>query len=178
MLADLTKWVAEIPSAERIPEMVGRAFQLAQSGRPGPVALVMPEDMLDEAVAVADAPPARPVQPEPSPAKMAALRERLARCRRPFLLLGGGVWSDAAVQDITAFAEANGIPATVGFRRQDCFDMTSRCYAGDLGYGPNPPELPERVKRSDLVLAVGTRLNTIITQDFTLFENLGRGQPE
>ncbi len=176
MLADLTKWVAEIPSAERIPEMVGRAFQLAQSGRPGPVALVMPEDMLDDKVAVADGPPARPVEPEPAPARMADLRERLLRCRRPFMLLGGGVWSDAAVRDITAFAEANGIPTTVGFRRQDCFDMTSPCYAGDLGYGPNPPELPERVKRADLVLAVGTRLNTIITQDFTLFENLGRGQ--
>src|SRR3546814_18363827 len=106
---------------------------------------------------------------------MVALHARLARAERPFLIVGG-VLSDQVVRDITAFAEANGLPATLGFRRQDGFDQTSFCYAGDLGYGPNPPELPERVKQSDLILAVGTRPNTIITQTFTLFARLGDGQ--
>ncbi|MDP6389031.1 MAG: thiamine pyrophosphate-binding protein [Alphaproteobacteria bacterium] len=176
MFSELSKWVAEIPSADRLPEFVGRAFQLSQSGRPGPVVLAMPEDMLDEEIAIADAPVASPVQPEPSPGKMAELRERLARAERPFLLVGGGTWSDAAVADIVRFAEANGIPAAIGFRRHDCFDMTSPSYAGDLGYGTNPRDLPARVDEADLIVATGTRLNTIITQDFTLLQRLGDGQ--
>src|SRR3546814_9189747 len=154
MLLDLTKWVAQIDSVDRIPEMVGRAYALAASGRPGPVALVMPEDMLDDETAIADAPKALPVQPEPSAAQMAALQARLARAERPFLIVGG-VLSDKAVRDITAFAEANGLTATVGFRRQDGFDQTSACYAGDLGYGPNPPELPERVRQRSEERPVG-----------------------
>jgi acetolactate synthase-1/2/3 large subunit len=175
MYLELTKWVAQVDSADRIPEFVSRACSLSQSARQGPVALVLPEDMLDDEVAVADAPRARPVQPEPSAAQMAEFRDRLAKAERPFLIVGSTM-SEAAVRDMTAFAEANGIPSTHGFRRHDCFDMTSDCYAGDLGYGTIPGDLPERVKRADLVIALGTRLNTIITQDFTLFEQLGVSQ--
>src|SRR3546814_12795817 len=100
---------------------------------------------------------------------MVALHARLARAERPFLIVGG-VLSDQVVRDITAFAEANGLPATLGFRRQDGFDQTSFCYAGDLGYGPHPPELPERAKPSDLKLADGARHHHIITQNFTPLE--------
>src|SRR3546814_18079324 len=106
---------------------------------------------------------------------MVALHARLARAERPFLIVGG-VLSDQAVRDITAFAEASGLPATLGFRRQDGFDQTSFCYAGDLGYGPNPPELPERVKQSDLILAAGTRLQPILTHTFTLVDRLRAGR--
>lgn len=175
MYLELTKWVAQIDSVDRIPEFVSRAFNLATSGRQGPVALVMPEDMLDDEIAMPDAPPAITVQPEPSESQMAALRALLDKAQRPFLI-SGSVLSEQAVNDLAAFAETNRIPATVGFRRQDCFDMTSPCYAGDIGYGPIPADLADRVKESDLIIAVGSRLNTIITQDFTLFDRLGDNQ--
>jgi len=175
MYLELTKWVAQIDTVDRIPEFVSRAFNLATSGRQGPVALVMPEDMLDDKIAMPDAPPAITVQPEPSENQMTAFRALLEKAKRPFLI-SGSVLSEQAVNDLTAFAEANRIPATVGFRRQDCFDMTSPCYAGDIGYGPIPADLADRVKESDLIVAVGSRLNTIITQDFTLFDRLGDNQ--
>ncbi|MDH3702809.1 MAG: thiamine pyrophosphate-binding protein [Alphaproteobacteria bacterium] len=175
MYSELTKWVAQIDSVDRIPEFISRGFSLASSGRMGPVALVMPEDMLDDECAIPDARKALPVQPEPSAAQLADFRARLAKAQRPFLIVGS-VMAEQAVLDMTAFAEANAIPATLGFRRHDNFDMTSPCYAGDLGYGTVPGDLPKRVKQADLVIAVGTRLNTIITQDFTLFDRLGDTQ--
>ena len=175
MYLDLTKWVAQVDSVERLPEFISRAYSLACSGRQGPVALVLPEDMLDDEIAVPDAPPALPVQPEPSESQMQAFRDLLEKAQRPFLIVGS-VLSGQAVEDMTAFAETNDIPLTVGFRRHDNADMTSRCYAGDLGYGAIPASLPDRVKQSDLIVAVGSRLNTIITQDFTLFDRLGDNQ--
>lgn len=175
MFPEITKWVAQIDSVDRIPEFMSRACQLAQSGRKGPVALVLPEDMLEDEIAIPDAPPALPVHPEPSPRQMEALRARLATAQRPFMIVGSSL-DDRAVEGLVAFAEANAIPTTIAFRRHDNFDMTSPVYAGDLGYGAIPMDLPDRVKRSDLIIAVGTRLNTIVTQDFTLFERLGDNQ--
>jgi acetolactate synthase-1/2/3 large subunit len=175
MFSEITKWVAQVDTVGRIPEFVSRACQLASSGRKGPVALVLPEDMLEDEIAVPDAPKALPIQPEVSPRQMAALRALLEKAQRPFMIVGSSL-DDRAVEGLTAFAEANGIPTTIAFRRHDNFDMTSPVYAGDLGYGPIPMDLPERVKRSDLIIAVGTRLNTIVTQDFTLFERLGDNQ--
>jgi acetolactate synthase-1/2/3 large subunit len=175
MFSEVTKWVAQVESVDRLPEFVSRACQLSQSGRMGPVALVLPEDMLEDEIAVPDAPRALPVQPEASPRQMAALRALLEKAQRPFMIVGSSL-TDRAVAGLTAFAEANAIPTTIAFRRHDNFDMTSPVYAGDLGYGAIPMDLPDRVKQSDLIVAVGTRLNTIVTQDFTLFERLGDNQ--
>jgi len=172
---EITKWVAQIDSVDRIPEFIGRAVSLSQSGRKGPVALVLPEDMLEDEIAIPDAPPALPVQPEPSARQMAELHTRLEKAQRPFMIVGSSI-DDRGVEGLVAFAEANAIPTTIAFRRHDNFDMTSPVYSGDLGYGTIPMELPDRVKQSDLIIAVGTRLNTIVTQDFTLFERLGDNQ--
>ncbi len=172
---EITKWVAQIDSVDRIPEFISRAVQLSQSGRKGPVALVMPEDMLEDEIAIPDAPPALPIQAEPSARQMAALRALLEKAQRPFMIVGSSI-DDRGVEGLVAFAEANAIPTTIAFRRHDNFDMTSSVYSGDLGYGTIPMDLPDRVKQSDLIVAVGTRLNTIVTQDFTLFERLGDNQ--
>jgi len=172
---EITKWVAQIDSVDRIPEFISRAVGLSQSGRKGPVALVLPEDMLEDEIAIPDARPALPVQPEPSARQMAELRTRLEKAQRPFMIVGSSI-DDRGVEGLVAFAETNAIPTTIAFRRHDNYDMTSPTYAGDLGYGTIPMDLPDRVKQSDLIVAVGTRLNTIVTQDFTLFERLGDNQ--
>ena len=175
MYSEITKWVAQVDTVGRVQKIVSRAYQLAASGRKGPVALVLPEDMLEDEIAMPDAPKAQPVQPAVSDRQMADLRALLEKAQRPFMIVGAPL-EDRAVEGLTAFAEANGIPTTIAFRRHDNFDMTSPVYSGDLGYGAIPMDLPERVKQSDLIVAVGTRLNTIVTQDFTLFERLGDNQ--
>jgi acetolactate synthase I/II/III large subunit len=169
MYRPLSKWVAQIDDPGRIPEFVARAFTLATSGRPGPVVLVTPEDVLREPTAVADAEPYKPVQAHPGASDMARLREMLAAAKRPIMILGGSTWTAQGVRDITKFAEANRLAAAVTFRRQDRFDNLHPCYAGDLGIGPNP-KLAARVQEADLVIAVGTRLSEAATGGYTLFE--------
>ncbi|MDF2766170.1 MAG: thiamine pyrophosphate-binding protein, partial [Rhodospirillales bacterium] len=169
MYGPMAKWVAEIERAERIPEMVSRAFHTAMSGRCGPVVLALPEDMLRESATVADPEPYKVVQAHPGAAQMAELRERLARAKRPFLLVGGGGWSEAAMRDMMAFAEANRLPTGCAFRRQDSFDNTHPCYAGDVGVGLNP-KLAERIRSADLLLVVGPRLGEMTTSEYSLVE--------
>lgn len=169
MYGQMAKWVAQINDARRIPEFVARAFTLATSGRPGPVVLALPEDMLRDEVAADDAEPYAPVQAHPGAAEMARLRGMLSGAKQPLLVLGGSTWTAAAVRDITAFAEANRLAVTVAFRRQDRFDNLHPCYAGDLGIGPNP-KLASRIERADLVIALGTRLSEATTGGYTLFE--------
>jgi acetolactate synthase-1/2/3 large subunit len=168
MFGHTTKWTAEIDDARRIPEMVMRAFQTATSGRPGPVVLGLPEDMLTDKVDAVDCAPFQPVRPSPSVADMQRFRELLAGAKSPVLLIGGGSWSAQAVADITRFAEANEIPATVSFRCQDKFDNASPCYIGDCSTS-TAPALVERMKSADLVIVVGARLGEITTQGYTLF---------
>ncbi|WP_119417799.1 thiamine pyrophosphate-binding protein [Desertibaculum subflavum] len=168
MFGHTTKWTAEIDDAERIPEMVMRAFQTATSGRPGPVVLGLPEDMLVDKVDAVDCAPFQPVRPSPSAADMQRFRELLAGAKSPVLLIGGGGWNAQAVADITAFAEASEIPATVSFRCQDKFDNASPCYIGDCSTS-TAPALVERMKSADLVIVVGARLGEITTQGYTLF---------
>jgi acetolactate synthase I/II/III large subunit len=169
MYNQLAKWVAQIEDPGRIPEFVARAFSLATSGRPGPVVLALPEDVLREQVAVADAEPYKTVQAHPGAVDMARLREMLAAAKRPIMLLGGTTWTADAVRDITTFAEANQLAVAVSFRRQDRFDNLHSCYAGDLGIGPNP-KLATRVRDADLVIAVGPRLTESMTSRYTLLE--------
>ncbi|HEX5455310.1 MAG TPA: thiamine pyrophosphate-binding protein [Stellaceae bacterium] len=167
MYAPLAKWAAQIDMAERVPELINQAFQVATSGRPGPVVLALPEDMLREEAAAAPAGPYRAVHAHPGAADLAELRRLLAAAERPVLLVGGGGWNDGACADIARFAEANQLPACCSFRRQDILDNRSPSYVGDLGTGA-APALVERFKAADLVLAVGARIGEITSQSYTL----------
>ncbi len=169
MFAPMAKWAAQVEHAARLPEYVSRAFHTAMSGRPGPVVLALPEDMLRETAAAADVAMAEPVRPAPSRADMAALRALLEQARRPLLIVGGAGWTEQASTDIMAYAKANNIPAGAAFRRQDCFDNHDPRYVGHVGIGINPA-LGQRVRDADLVIAVGPRLGEMTTSGYTLLE--------
>ncbi|HVG82077.1 MAG TPA: thiamine pyrophosphate-binding protein [Methylomirabilota bacterium] len=169
MYGPMAKWVAEIERADRIPEFLSRAFHTAMSGRRGPVVLALPEDMLRETATVADPDPYKVVQAHPGLGQMEQLRERLARAKRPFLLVGGGGWSEAAARDMMAFAAANSLPTGCAFRRQHAFDNTHPCYAGDVGVGLNP-KLAERITGADLLIVVGPRLGEMTTGEYSLVQ--------
>ncbi|HEY0838156.1 MAG TPA: thiamine pyrophosphate-binding protein [Azospirillum sp.] len=169
MFGSVAKWVAQIDQAERIPEYIARAFHVATSGRPGPVVLALPEDMLGDMVTVRDTGPYAPTIAQPGPADVERLRDLLAAAERPLVLVGGPGWDDAACADIKAFAEANALPVCCSFRRQDVFDNESPCFVGDLTTGSNP-KLLARVREADLLLVVGARLGEITTQGYALLE--------
>jgi acetolactate synthase I/II/III large subunit len=169
MYGPLAKWVAQIDDPGRIPEMVAHAFALATSGRPGPVVLALPEDMLREPAAVADAARYKSVQAHPGAEDMARLRDMLAASRKPILLLGGSTWNAQAVADTMAFAGANKLATATSFRCQDRFDNLHPCYAGDLGIAPNP-KLAARVQDSDLIITAGPRLGEMTTGGYALLD--------
>jgi acetolactate synthase I/II/III large subunit len=167
MFAPLAKWVAQIDLAERVPELINQAFQVASSGRPGPVVLALPEDMLRDRRAAAVVGPYRPVRAHPGGADLAELRRLLAAAERPMMLVGGSGWSDEACRDIAGFAQANDLPVCCSFRRQDIVDNRLPCFVGDLGTGASP-SLVARIKEADLLLAVGARIGEITSQSYTL----------
>jgi acetolactate synthase-1/2/3 large subunit len=169
MFGDTAKWACDITDAARIPEMVARAFQVATSGRPGPVVLGLPEDMLVDEVAVADARPYSPVQASPAASDMAALAARLERAQRPLLIVGGGAWTAAAARDLAAFAARFDLPVSASFRCQDLMDHADPHYVGDCSLSISPA-LTEAVKQADLLLVVGARLGEITTQGYTIVE--------
>jgi acetolactate synthase-1/2/3 large subunit len=169
MLSQVTKWVVEIDDARRIPELVSQAFHRALSGRAGPVAIALPEDMLTDIVAVADAGPYKTIQAHPGAADLAGLREFLAAAQRPLMIVGGGGWSPEAAADIAEFAAANDLPVGASFRCQDIVDNEQACYVGDIAIGINP-KLAERVRSADLLLVVGARLGEITTSGYTLVD--------
>ena len=168
MFGQMTKWVAQIDDAARIPEMVGRAFQVATSGRPGPVVLALPEDMQTERAGAADGAPFRPVQAHPGAGDMDRLRDMLGTARRPLLLIGGGGWSADACDDLQAFAEAFDLPVAAAFRRQDLFDNRRPNYAGVVGLGIDP-KLKTRLDETDLLVAVGPQLGEIVSGGYAYF---------
>src|SRR5579863_9394033 len=167
MYAPLAKWVTQIDLAERVPELMGQAFQVATSGRPGPVVLALPEDMLRDRAAAAVAGPYHAVHAHPGAADLAELRRLVAAAERPIVLVGGSGWSDAAAADIARFAEANHLPVCSSFRRQDIVDNRLSAFVGDLGTGA-APALVARFKAADLVLAVGARIGEITSQSYSL----------
>jgi acetolactate synthase I/II/III large subunit len=167
MFAPLAKWVAQVDMAERVPELINQAFQVATSGRPGPVVLALPEDMLRDHSAAAVVGPYRPVRAHPGAADLAELRRLLAAAERPIMLVGGGGWDDRACHDITRFAEANQLPVCCSFRRQDIVDNRSPSFVGDLGTGASAA-LVARIKEADLLLAVGARIGEITSQSYSL----------
>jgi acetolactate synthase I/II/III large subunit len=169
MFGSIAKWVTEIEDPKRIPEIIGRAFATAASGRPGPVVIALPEDMLEEVAEVADGLAYQPVQAHPGAAQMAVLRAELVASRRPLMLLGGTPWDAQAVRQVEAFAAANSLAVATVFRRQDRFDNAHRCYAGDIGLGINP-KLAERVQSADLLMVLAARLGETTTGGYTLID--------
>jgi acetolactate synthase-1/2/3 large subunit len=165
----MAKWVGEVHDAERLPEYVARAFHTAMQGRPGPVVLVLPEDMLTKPITAPVLPPVRPAQAAPTPDALAELRERLAAAKKPFVIAGGGGWTPESTAALQAFAEAWQLPVGCAFRFQDLFDNRHPLYAGDVGIGINP-KLAARVKEADLILAIGPRLGEMTTGGYTLLQ--------
>ncbi len=165
MFAPLAKWVTQIDQAERIPELMSQAFHVATSGRPGPVVVAVPEDMLRDRRAAAPAPRYRAVRAHPGPGDLAELERLIAAAERPIVLVGGSGWTDWAAAALRRWLEAAGLPACCSFRRQDVLDNRSPSYVGDLGTGANPA-LVARVREADLVVALGARLGEITTQSY------------
>jgi acetolactate synthase-1/2/3 large subunit len=167
MFGTVAKAVEQVDRADRIPEAVARAFQCASSGRPGPVVVVLPEDVLAQAAQVADARCHQPVQAAPSDTQIAALRSLLRQAQRPLLMLGGAGWTAATLDNLRRFVEANDLPVVCGFRFQDRFDNEHPNYIGEAGIGINP-KLAQRIKAADLVVAIGLRLGEMTTSGYTL----------
>ena len=165
----MAKWVGECHDAERLPEYVARAFHTAMQGRPGPVVLVLPEDMLTQPISAPVVAPARPAEAAPTPAALAELRERLSGAKRPLVIAGGGGWTPEATVALQTFAEAWQLPVGCAFRFQDLFDNAHPNYAGDVGIGINP-KLAARVKDADLIVAIGPRLGEMTTGGYTLLQ--------
>jgi acetolactate synthase I/II/III large subunit len=169
VFGSIAKWATEIDDASRIPELISRAFYVAAGGRPGPVVIALPEDMLVEALAVPDAPSFEPVEIWPGASDMIRLQKLLAAAERPIMLLGGSRWSLSACAAVARFADRFALPVATTFRRAHLIDPAHPCYAGDLGIGPNP-KLLARVKGADLILLVGGRLGEMPSQSYTLLE--------
>ncbi|MEM6609182.1 MAG: thiamine pyrophosphate-binding protein [Pseudomonadota bacterium] len=165
----LVKWVAEVENTDRLPEYIARAFQISQSGRPGPVVLALPEDILSAEAEAADLAPATAVaQPVDAGTARAAV-EKLMAHQNPLIVAGGPGWSETAHRDLARFAEMTGLPVAVTFRRQHYMDNTHPNYVGDLGVGANPA-LKARFNAADALLVLGSRLGDTATQGYTLLD--------
>jgi acetolactate synthase I/II/III large subunit len=169
MYGQMTKWVAQIDRTERIPEYVSHAFHTAMSGRPGPVVLALPEDMLFAEAAVADVPHYKTVRPAPSGNDMRELQRMLQGAERPFVVVGGGGWDRASCDGLRAWLEASQLAAGTSFRCQDLLDNRSASFTGDVGIGINP-KLAQRIREADVVLVVGARLGEMTTGGYSLFQ--------
>ena len=163
----LAKWVAEIESADRVPEYVARAFHTAMQGRPGPVVLALPEDMLTTPTNAPVLPRVQPAQAWPAPGGLRELRTLLLAAQRPIVIAGGSGWDAEAAAALQRFAENWNLPVACGWRFQDTFDNRHPLYAGDVGIGINP-KLAARIREADLVIALGVRLGEMTTGGYTL----------
>ena len=169
MFGQMAKWVAQIDDPARVPEYVSHAFHVAMSGRPGPVVLALPEDMLIATATAADTKPFKRIQAAPTPDDMTQLQALFAKAKKPLALVGGTVWTQEACAEFKAFAEGCKLPVAAAFRFQDLFDNHSASYVGDVGIGVNP-QLAQAVKECDLLLVVGPRLGEMTTLGYTLVE--------
>jgi acetolactate synthase-1/2/3 large subunit len=169
VFGSIAKWATEVDDPARFPEIVSRAFHVATSGRPGPVVIALPEDVLTEVARVADALPYETIETYPALSQMAELQKLLWAAERPIAILGGSRWSAPAVQRFTRFAERFDLPVACSFRRQMLFPADHPSYAGDVGLGINP-KLLARIKDSVLVLLVGGRMSEVPSQSYSLFE--------
>ncbi len=165
----LAKWAAQVDSAERLPEYVARAFRTAMQGRPGPVVLALPEDMLTTPTAAPVLPRVEPVHAWPAPGGLRTLREMLLAAQRPIVIAGGSGWDAEAAAALQRFAENWNLPVACGWRFQDSFDNRHPLYAGDVGIGINP-KLAARIRDADLIIALGIRLGEMTTGGYTLLQ--------
>ncbi len=169
MFGHTAKWASDIDDASRIPELISRAFHVACSGRPGPVVLGLPEDMLTERTEAGDATRYKIARPAAAPAQMTRLREILAEAKRPIAMLGGGGWTGKAVADIRKFVETNNLPVVASFRCVDLLDNAHPNYIGETSAGGAPPGLPKRIREDcDVLLVIGARLGEFSTHGYTL----------
>lgn len=168
-IGGLAKWSVELDDPTRVEEMVHRAFATAMQGRPGPVLIALPENMLAASIPAPQAlPPVTACAAGLDRETASSIVDRLSQARRPILLLGGAGWNDAALSALTQWTDAAELPVVLSFRRKDLWDNDHRCYIGDLGLGTNP-KLLEQVRSADLILALGARLGENVTQGYTLF---------
>ncbi|MGF6432538.1 MULTISPECIES: thiamine pyrophosphate-binding protein [Bradyrhizobium] len=165
----MAKWAVEIDRPDRIPELVARAFRVALQGRPGPVVISLPENMLTETAAVADAPKVEPAATWPAPADLERLGSMLAGAKAPIVVLGGSAWTAEAAKGIVRFAERFDLPVTTSFRRASLFDADHSHYAGDLGIGPSP-KLRDRITGADVILLIGGRMSEMPSSSYTLLD--------
>ncbi len=175
LFGSLAKWVAQIDAVERIPELLARAFRTATSGRPGPVVLALPEDMLFDRADVPDASPYEPAQAAPGETELERLRDLLAAAERPLAIVGGQPWTEAAGLELATWLEASGVPVAAAWRCQDYVPNDAACYAGHLGLGQDAA-LTTRVRDADLLVVVGARLGDIETGGYTTVEPPGVGR--
>jgi acetolactate synthase-1/2/3 large subunit len=171
----LVKWVAEVETTSRLPEYIARAFQVSQSGRPGPVVLALPEDILTAQAEVPDIGPHVPPLQSVAPQTAQSILGELLEFERPLLIAGGPAWSDGAADDLKVLAAATGLPVAVTFRRQDYFDNDDPAYIGDLGVGMNPA-LGARLRQADALLVLGARLGETATNGYTLLDPAAHGK--
>ena len=164
----LAKWAVEIDEADRIPEIIARAFRMAMQGRPGPVVVALPEDMLSDLTDVPDAPAFEPAETWPGLTDMMRLQKMLWAAKQPIVILGGSRWNAKATASVVRFAERFDLPVCASFRRQMLFPGDHECYAGDVGLGINP-KLVARLKEADLVIVAGGRLGEIPSQGYELY---------
>lgn len=172
---DLAKWVTEIDDIRRLPEYLSRAFHVANSGRPGPVVLALPENMLSAHADVTDLPARVAPIATPSPTQVDAVWAALQGAQKPLIVVGGSHWSPQAARDLAALATATGLPVAVTFRRQDRIDNRHPNYAGDLGVGMNPA-LAKRLAEADCLLVLGARLGDIATNSYTAVDPAAPGK--
>jgi acetolactate synthase-1/2/3 large subunit len=165
----MAKWAVEIDRPDRIPELVARAFRVALQGRPGPVVISLPENMLTETAAVADAPKVEPALAWPAPSDLDRLGEMLASAKAPIVVLGGSAWTADAAKGIARFAERFDLPVTTSFRRASLFDADHSHYAGDLGIGPSL-KLKDRITGADVILLIGGRMSEMPSSSYTLLD--------
>ncbi len=175
MFGSLSKWAVEIDDVKDIPEYVARAFHVALSGRPGPVVLGLPEDVLfPDAKGVAPVPPKEIETIIPKESEVKALRDMLQKAEKPVVLVGGSLWSDEDCHALETFVQKSNLPVAAAFRRQDIFNHKHESYIGELGFGSNP-KLVERMEQADLVLILNARVNDVTTQGYTIMQG-GGGQ--
>jgi acetolactate synthase I/II/III large subunit len=169
VFGSMTKWATELDDGQRVVEFVSRAFYTATSGRPGPVLVALPKDVLSECAGLANARACEPVETSPGEEELAVLDRLLKEAERPMLVLGGSRWTNEARTQMEEFADRAGLAVATSYRRGTLFDPLHPCYAGDLGLGPNP-KLVAQVKAADLIVLVGGRLGEIPSQGYSLLD--------
>ncbi len=163
----IAKWATQIEKASDIPAVMQQAFDIATSGRPGPVVIALPEDMLCEESDAAILPPKALPHFAPTHHDIEKLKEILSAAKKPLVVVGGGSWNDAAIRQFEDFCKASKLPVASSFRRQDVFHNAHECYVGVLGTTVDM-KLMKQVEEADVILAVGTRLGEIATQGYTI----------